>query len=148
MFVFYVVSSLLGFVLAELPSCYRESQTCHLTDSNLLDWLIADSAEACREACSNYTGAGQCGVFTYHGSASSPYQNVCLLLSACPTTSPCTDCLTESVSDCTCSLPYQCYANSENIIEILSHPLPSEQACRTICFDSENCTTYLKFVWN
>ena len=142
MFALYVVWSLLGSVLAELPSCYREGQTCDLTESNLLDWTIADSVETCREACNNYSGGHQCTVFSYHGSTSSPFQKVCLLLSSCLSTSPCTDCVTESVSDCTCSLPYQCYANSDNMLEILSHPLPSEQACRTICFDSENCTTY------
>ena len=138
------VCSVLVPVMAELPACYRESQTCDITDSNMLDWMIADSVETCRDACSNRTwiGSKKCTVFSYHGSESSPYQNVCLLLSVCGSTSPCQDCVTESVSDCTCSLPYQCYVTSDNILQILRYPLPSEQACRTICFDSDNCTAY------
>ena len=50
--------------------------------------------------------------------------------------------MTESVTDCICSLPYQCYADSENILDILAHPLYSEQACKTICYDTRNCTSY------
>ena len=90
-------------------------------------------------------GAGPgpgCSVVTYYSSESSPYQSVCLHLSDCPTTSPCQDCVTESQTDCLCSLPYQCYADSENILDILPHPLYSEQACKTICYDTRNCSSY------
>ena len=50
--------------------------------------------------------------------------------------------MTESQTDCICSLPYQCFADSENIIDILPHPVYSEQACKTICYDTRNCSSY------
>ena len=50
--------------------------------------------------------------------------------------------MTESLTDCICSLPYQCYADSENIIDILPHPVYTEQACKTLCYDTRNCSSY------
>ena len=129
-------------VLAELPACFKDNESCDLRDSNLVDWFPADSLETCRQNCSTAGPGPSCSVVTYYSSESSPYQSVCLHLSSCLSTSPCQNCVTESQINCICSLPYQCYANSENILEILPHPLYSEQACKTICYDTRNCSTY------
>ena len=71
-------------VLAELPACFKENESCDLRDSNLVSWFSADSLETCRQNCSS-----DCRVLTYYSSLSSPYQSVCMHLSDCPTTSPC-----------------------------------------------------------
>ena len=74
-------------VLAELPACYKENESCDLRDSNLVSWFSADSLESCRAECNTTSSA--CRVVTFYSSTSSPYQSVCLHLSSCPTTSPC-----------------------------------------------------------
>ena len=71
-------------VLADLPACFKENESCDLRDSNLVFWFSADSLETCRQNCST-----DCRVLTYYSSLSSPYQSVCMHLSDCPTTSPC-----------------------------------------------------------
>jgi len=84
-------------------------------------------------------------IFTYYGANSEPYQRVCMLHSSCETTSNCQDCFTEtSASNCECSLPYQCYVNGDNVIEILKNRISSEKLCQQICYDSSasNCTVY------
>ena len=62
--------------------CIRENEKCHLKDSNLMDVLYVDVAE-CRTQCGN---TSECKVFTHYGPGSSPYQNVCMLLTSCEDT--------------------------------------------------------------
>ena len=130
-------------------ACYQENQQCVLTGTNLISVTYGvtqvpqnksaqleeinvnkvDSwfplKDECRASASNAT-------FTYHGAEGEPYQEVCMLFSSCEVTSPCVDCFTESVTDCVCSLPYQCYVNNDNVLAMLEHPVANEKV--SLCF--------------
>ena len=56
--------------------------------------------------------------------------------------SPCEDCVTESVNDCICSLPHQCYVSQDNLLDMIQ--APHELGCRTICenYTNKTCQYY------
>ena len=122
---------------AELPLCHMEGQQCNVEyygngDTNLLEALALSTVAECKETCTNTT---DCRVFTHYGPGSSPYKEMCFLFSECHETSEAEDCVTEPLSDCSCSLARECLVTPDNLYGMFGG-VADEQLCRQICYDS------------
>lgn len=97
-----------------------------------------ETVELCRDKCLEVE---DCNMFTHFGASSHPFVSTCILLKSCASLSPCDDCTSGAVTECTCGIGYECIIDGDNL-EMVVEDVPSEGDCAKQCQDNDQCSVY------